>query len=393
MRMSVRRKRPQQSEATTIPSSASSCCFLRLGIVVPDAGACAVCAHLGDCSRSFRPLRHKSGDDPARPWLRGRPYPLMNSSKVSLYLCTFCVVPVAMAFALALGAAGCAREPAWEEGRAGRCFELRCGPQGSAECLASTPTIDLALGQAVERSPRRRSSVAILPWERDDAVPGCAGDEACASRARCILGRCYAPPRSESEIRRWFKGESALAGSLPGWSVALRDAGQLGLRSSLAAEETALWAIYLGADWVTPQGHPVGADLKPVAFVPVRGHGQSLWAQRRPTLGEGGAVQLDLGPQWVPDSSWRWSLHCGQGRPQSLRVLDRSERGRVTLQSRAQSSWPSGPCRVLVKIPGHAAFASAWTSSDGGSRHRPGKPRHGAGDLAPGIYSGERHQG
>lgn len=301
--------------------------------------------------RRIRQTQRKKRLGPAHSGVQGRSTGVMITGSVR-FKCGWWVLGPGWA------AAGCAQEPP-EAFEAPRCVQVRCESRAKRACAASSAELWIELSEPLVPSGAKKSSIAMLPWERDPEIPGCERNEDCEVQARCLRGQCWSSPSRVTELRRWFRGDAGLTGSLAGWSLhSLGEA--LRLQTSVASEEAGLWAVYLGADWVTRAGHAPGASLRPFAFVVVEGHGKGRWSEVRPQVHEEG-LEIAVPQGWAPQESWRWSLHCSGARPQPLVVDSRGPqaiRGRVV----GELGETAGSCRVLVKVPGHAALATDWFS-------------------------------
>lgn len=278
-----------------------------------------------------------------------------------------------------LTVAACAPNEDWSEGgiRGPRCAQVHCDASGSTGCWASTPGITMRVDQSLEFRGVPRGAVAVLPWTLHEDPPACVEHQGCNDKARCIRGRCWSAPCSATQLRRWFRGEAPLAGALPGWRAELQGGSQLRLQSDIAAEWSgfdsgepmALWAIYVNANWVTSLGHAMGANLEPLAFVPIQGSGKGAWSQVKPRVD----ARAQLGEDWITmsipsgwsfDLRWPVKLRCASGQDWALAPCGSADRQlRCPLPKLAKAQLDRGLCRVFVEIPGHAPFASQWFSA------------------------------
>lgn len=170
-------------------------------------------------------------------------------------------------FSASLGAlAACAPEP-WQEQEVARVIACTHSPgrEGEAQTLWR-----LRWDRALRRWERAKSSFAVLPWEESAADLRCVRDEHCGVRERCLAQRCWRSPRSPSELRRWFRGEEALSGAQEGWELRHTAPREIEIRSTQPAPSQKILAVYLGARWISADGHALGASLRPIHWIAPR---------------------------------------------------------------------------------------------------------------------------
>lgn len=256
--------------------------------------------------------------------------------------------------------AACAPEPGWSEAPA--CGQLRCADAGQT-CWASSPALELSFDKAVLDAGEALASVAVVPWVPGRDQAQCVEDRGCADQERCVQGSCWKAPVSSAALRSWLSGEGPLAKSLPSWWATRRGERGLLLQSTLGSEQGGVWAVYLGPRWVDAQGIALGGGDDPVAMLSVQGHGAGRWSQQTPKLSQDGLGLVVPVPEgWVPQASYLWSLSCDANLGVEI-FAERSCPGPqpcVAFALDQALSLEQRSCRVLVKIPGHAALPTGW---------------------------------